>query len=69
MSELQAEHAKMKNRLDRLADLFLDGDLTKEDYEAKRQQLIQKREDIVQEMESHDNADNNFHETLVRVVD
>lgn len=59
----------MKNRLDRLTDLFLDGTLTKQDYEEKRQQLIQKREDLIQEMENHNYADNNFYETLVRVVE
>ena len=69
MSELQTEHTKMKNRLDRLTDLFLDGDLTKEAYEEKRQQLLQKREDIVKEIENYNNADSNHYETLVRVVE
>jgi hypothetical protein len=36
----------MKTRMDKLTDLFLDGDLTKEIYEEKRQQLTEKREDI-----------------------
>lgn len=69
MSELQAEHTKIKNRLDRLADLFLDGDFTKEAYEEKRQQLIQKREAIIRDIENHNNADNKHYELLVRVVE
>ena len=32
----------MKTRMDRLTDLFLDGDPAKYAYEEKRQQLIQK---------------------------
>lgn len=60
ISELQAEHTKMKTRMDKLTDLFLDGDLAKEIYEEKRQQLIQKRDDIVKEIENHNNADDKF---------
>ncbi|WP_375327365.1 hypothetical protein [Candidatus Tisiphia endosymbiont of Nemotelus uliginosus] len=46
----------MKTRMDRLTDLFLDGDINKEEHENKRNQLIQKREDIVREIENHDIA-------------
>ncbi|WP_375326470.1 recombinase family protein [Candidatus Tisiphia endosymbiont of Nemotelus uliginosus] len=69
ISELHAEHSKMKNRLDRLTDLFLDGDLTKEAYEEKRQQLIQKRDDLVKEIANHNNADDKFGETLITLVE
>ncbi|WP_203219128.1 hypothetical protein [Orientia tsutsugamushi] len=43
--------------MDRLTDLFLDGDMNKEDYEAKRKSLIQKREDIDREIANHNYAD------------
>ncbi len=69
ISELQSEHTKMKTRMDKLTDLFLDGDLTKEVYEEKRQQLTKKREDIVNEIASHDNADDKFSECLVNLVE
>ncbi len=69
IGELHTEHTKIKTRMDRLTDLFLDGDISKEDHERKRQQLIQKREDIVREIESHDYADDKFSECLVNLVE
>ncbi|MFU7502099.1 MAG: hypothetical protein ACE1S7_01200 [Candidatus Tisiphia sp.] len=69
IGKLHAEHTKIKTRMDRLTDLFLDGDISKEDHERKRQQLIQKREDIVREIESHDYADDKFLECLVNLVE
>ena len=69
IGELHTEHTKIKTRMDRLTDLFLDGDISKEDHEGKRQQLIQKREDIVREIESHNNADDKFSECLVNLVE
>ncbi|OZG31284.1 serine recombinase [Rickettsia endosymbiont of Culicoides newsteadi] len=69
ISELQSEHTKMKTRMDKLTDLFLDGDITKAEHEEKREQLIQKREDIVNEIASHDNADDKFSECLINLVE
>ncbi|WP_341752503.1 MULTISPECIES: hypothetical protein [unclassified Candidatus Tisiphia] len=39
--------------MDRLTDLFLDGNITKAEHE-------EKREDIAREIASHDNADDKF---------
>ncbi|WP_341758392.1 hypothetical protein [Candidatus Tisiphia endosymbiont of Ditula angustiorana] len=69
IGELHTEHTKIKNRMDRLTDLFLDGDISKEYHEEKRQKLIQKREDIVREIENHDYADDKFSECLVNLVE
>ncbi|WP_250311785.1 recombinase RecB [Rickettsia endosymbiont of Oedothorax gibbosus] len=55
--------------MDKLTDLFLDGDLTKAEHEEKREQLIQKREDVVNEIASHDNADDKFSECLINLVE
>jgi hypothetical protein len=38
-------------------------------YEEKRQQLTKKREDIVNEIASHDNADDKFSECLISLVE
>ncbi len=59
----------MKTRMDRLTDLFLDGDISKEDHEEKRQQLMQKRKDIIREIENHTNADDKFSELLINLVE
>ncbi len=69
IGELHTEHTKIKTRMDRLTDLFLDGDISKEDHEEKRQQLIQKREDIMRELESHNYADDEFSELLINLVE
>ena len=57
IKELQTEHTKIKNRMDRLTDLFLDGDFDEDEYREKRKSLEEKRDDIVKEMESNDRAD------------
>ncbi|WP_341757024.1 MULTISPECIES: recombinase RecB [unclassified Candidatus Tisiphia] len=49
--------------------IFQSSIISKEDHEGKRQQLIQKREDIVREIESHNNADDKFLECLVNLVE
>ncbi len=69
ISELQSEHTKIKTRMDKLTDLFLDGDITKAEHEEKREQLIQKREDIAREIASHDNADDKFSQQLISLVE
>lgn len=67
--ELNAEHIKIKNRMDRLTDLFLDGDISKEVHAEKRQELMQKREDIMQEIEQHNNADDKFSDQLISLIE
>jgi len=66
---LHSEHTKILNRMDNLTDLFLDGDMDKKTYEAKRDQLAGKRDKILVEIESHTRADDNFAETLVRLIE
>ena len=68
IKELQTQHTKIKNRLDRLTDLFLDGDFNEEEYKEKRKSLEQKREDIVKEIESNDRADDNFAQVLISTL-
>ena len=68
LKELQTKHTKIKNRLDRLTDLFLDGEFDEDEYREKRKSLEQKRGDIVKEIESNDRADNNFSECLINTL-
>ncbi len=69
IKELNCEHAKITTRVDKLTDLFLDGDIDKNTYEAKHKQLIQKRKDIIREIENHTNADDKFSELLINLVE
>ncbi|MCC8400111.1 MAG: recombinase family protein [Rickettsia endosymbiont of Platyusa sonomae] len=61
IGELYTEQTKIKTRMDRLTDLFLDGDITKAEHEEK--------EDIAREIASHDNADDKFSECLISLVE
>ena len=54
--------------MDRLTDLFLDGEFDENEYREKRKSLEQKRGEIIKEMESNDRADNNFAECLINVL-
>ena len=51
--------------MDKLTDLFLDGDFGEAEYKEKRKSLEQKRDDLLKEIESNNRADNNFSECLV----
>ncbi|ABV79430.1 Cassette chromosome recombinase B [Rickettsia bellii OSU 85-389] len=69
LTELYAENTKIKTRMDRLMDYFLDGELSKEDHEAKRAELIQKREKTIKEIEAHNKADDSFAKMLISLVE
>jgi len=69
IQELHTEHTKIKTRMDKVTDLFIEGDIDKETHEEKRQQLIQKRQDIAREIENHDKADDKFSECLTSIVE
>ena len=69
IGELHAEHSKIKTRIDKLTDLFLDGDISKKVHEEKRQELVQKRENVMREIKQHNNPDDNFSERLISLVE
>jgi len=54
--------------MDKLIDIFLDGDTSKEVHEEKREQLIKRREEIIQEIEINNRADDNFSKCLISLV-
>lgn len=68
IKELNVEYAKIKNRMDRLTDIFLDGDIDKDTHEDKRKQLVKRRSEILAEIKQHNNCDNNYQDTLIRTV-
>jgi hypothetical protein len=69
ISELHSEHTKLLTRMDKLTDLFLDGDIDKKTHEEKRKQLAKKREEIMRGIENHNKADDNFSKTLIALVE
>ena len=69
IAELHSEHTKIMTRMDKLTDLFLDGDIAKETHEDKRAQLIANREKITLEIESYSKADDNFSKAMISLVE
>lgn len=68
VKELNSEHTKAQNKLDRLTDLFLEGVFDEKEYREKRKQLEEKRTKITQELESNDRADSNFAKGLNTIL-
>jgi len=69
ISELTAANTKITNRMNRLMDLYMDGDISKAEHEEKRQELTRKRDETIKEIELLNNADNNFNEKLVTLME
>ncbi len=69
IKKLNTENTKLKNRMDRLTDLFLDGDLEKELYEEKRKNFTERRDEIAREIENLNNCDDDFHNILIRLLE
>ena len=67
--ELNVESTKIKNRMDRLTDIFLDGDIDKNTYEEKRKKYIERRQEITEEIEkmNYDNVEHQDH--LIRCLE
>jgi hypothetical protein len=49
--------------------LFLDRDFSKDEYEIKRKELIEKRQEIVKTIEHYNEADNDAANTLIRLIE
>lgn len=66
---LQAEHNKYTERLSKLIDEKFDGSITPEIYDKKLKEYKSKQADILQQMQEHDKADENYHVTAARILD
>jgi hypothetical protein len=68
MSEFQRQHTLIQNRLDILMDLLLDGSITKQDFEQKKQRLRDQQKEIEDKIAAHRESDDNFKNTLIKLV-
>lgn len=62
---LKAEQVKVKDRLDRLFEMRLDGEINKSTYESKHTELQNKYDDIDVKLKAHRKADDGFNDTLL----
>lgn len=69
INELNVLNTKITNRMSRLMDLYMDGDIGKEEHEAKREELTKQRQETIKEIELHHQADDKFTERLVTLVE
>ncbi len=61
---LKKEHTELQSKLDRLLDLRIDGELTKEEFEAHKLRLKDRQYEISQLLTTYDKADDSFTKSL-----
>ena len=65
---MNKELISIKNKLDKLTDLLLDNKIAQSDYDLKRESFITRRHEIVNQLEKHIDADDNFTDTLIDLI-
>jgi len=60
VAQLKKEHTEIQSKLDRLMDLRLDGEITKEDFEFKKRRLKDRQYEVSQLVLTYDKADDEF---------
>ena len=69
IKRLKGEQEKLKEKMDRLFDLRLDGELDRESFDIKRNDIQVKLERIKRRISAHEKADNSFDETILGLLD
>lgn len=68
ITELNKELTRIKSKLDKLMDFLLEDKISEKDHDRKRDELTSKRDRIMMELEEHNNADDNFTENMINVL-
>ena len=68
INALNKENSLVTNRLDALLDEYLDKSITKDMYDRKHSQLIQRRQEIQETLERHHSGDEQFRVALSTMV-
>ncbi len=69
IKQLNTENTTLKNRMDRLTDIYLDGEIAKDIYEEKRKNFTERRDELAKEIENLNNCDDDFHNALIRLLE
>lgn len=67
--KLKTEQDTLKQKLDRLFDLRLDGELDRESFDTKRNEIQLKMNRLKNKITSHEKADNAFNCTILELLD
>ena len=65
---LKKEHTETENKLNSLVDLRLNNELSKEEFQAKKQQLKDRQYEILQLLRNYDEADDKFIDTTATLI-
>ena len=69
IKKLREEQDKLKEKLNNLFDLRLDGELDRETFDAKRNEIQVKINRLKNKITAHEKADNSFDETILGLLD
>ncbi|MBE6444414.1 MAG: hypothetical protein E7020_07115 [Alphaproteobacteria bacterium] len=69
IKKLRAEQDKLKEKLNNLFDLRLDGELDRESFDTKRNEIQVKMNRLKNKVSAHEKADKNFDETILGLLD
>ena len=64
IAHLQTELSKIQNRLDKLHEIYLDGDIDKESYKLKAEEYKSIRDSLKNKLDAVDSADDSFYKTI-----
>lgn len=68
VGQLKKQHTEILDKLDRLVDLRLEGEITKEEFETKKNRLKDQQYELDQLILTYDKADNQFTNTLCALL-
>lgn len=69
IKKLREEQDKLKEKLNNLFDLRLDGELDRETFDAKRNEIQVRINRLKNKITAHEKADNSFDETILGLLD
>lgn len=69
MQELQREAEAVQSKLDKLMDLLLDGAISKEEHDGKRQKLKERQIALTNQLHSYHMADDGFRDAVVDTLE
>ena len=69
ITRLKAEQTKLKQKIDALFDMRLDGELDRETFDLKRNEIQVKMNRVKNKILAHEKADSSFDETILGLLD
>lgn len=68
-SQLKKEHSELETKLDRLTEIRLEGELTKEEFSAQKKRLKDRQYEILELIHAHDATDDEFSKRLSYIIE